>query len=303
MATHDVEEGLSGRAPPPRVGSRWLGALRRRRASAYRAGPGFDDALDVCRRLAARGISSTIGYAPTTGESPRDVTDTHLAAFGRLAADELDCYVSVKLSPLGFDTALFAELDAAARRSARRLHLDALAPETVDATWSLLERSPRAGRLGTTLPGRWQRSADDVARVTELGLAARVVKGQWACDSAVCADARRGFLEVIDRLCRSTAPVAVATHDVGLLTKSLRRLRAAGISCEAELFYGLPFRAPALAARRLGVPVRVYVPYGDGGAPYDIADLMRKPVAASWLAQDLLLGEEKMWRSLRRTEL
>jgi proline dehydrogenase len=304
MGIHDVEKGLRGNAPRARVGSTWLRALRRRRTSAYRAGPSLDDALDVCGRLAARGVASTIGYAARPGESAREVADTHLAAFNRLAAEqELDCYVSVKLSALGFDAALFGELEAAARRSARRLHLDALAPEAVDATWSLLERSPRTGPLGTTLPGRWRRSADDASRVAELGLAARVVKGQWACERPLRADATRGFLHVIDRLRGNTAPVAVATHDVAVLAESLRRLRAAGTSCEAELFYGLPFHAPAVAARRLGVPIRVYVPYGDGGAPYELADLIRKPVAAWWLAQDLLLGKEKTWRSIGRTRL
>jgi proline dehydrogenase len=303
MGTHEVEEGLRGASPPQRVGSTWLAALRRRGASAYRAGSSIDEALDACRRLAAHGVASTIGYAARAGESARHVADRQLAAFSRLAAEELDCYVSVKLSALGFDAALFAELEAAAARSARRLHLDALAPDAVDAIWSLLERSPRHGALGTTLPGRWQGSAADASRVAELGLAARVVKGQWACEPPGRADPARGFLQVIDRLGGSTAPVAVATHDVGLLTESLRRLTACGTRCEAELFYGLPFRAPALAARRLGVPIRVYVPYGDGGAPYDVADLVRKPIAAAWLAQDLLLGKEKMWRSIRRSKL
>ena len=303
MASHDVDGDLHGNAPLRRVGSAWLGALRRRRASAYRAGPALADALAVCRRLTAHGVASTIGYAATPGERARDVADTHLAAFNRLAAEELDCYVSVKLSALAFDAGLFAELETAAQQSARRLHLDALAPDTVDATWSLLERSPRTALLGTTLPARWQRSADDASRVAELGLVARVVKGQWAAAPSGRADATLGFLQVIDQLRGSTAPVAIATHDVAVLTESLRRLSAAGTACEAELFYGLPFRAPALAARRLGVPVRVYVPYGDGGAPYGIADLLRKPVAASWLAQDLLLGKEKTWRSMARTPL
>jgi proline dehydrogenase len=95
----------------------------------------------------------------------------------------------------------------------------------------------------------------------------------------------------------------VATHDVALLEESLRRLIKAGTPCTAELFFGLPFRAPALAARRLGVPLRVYVPYGAAGAPYAASDVAARPIAAWWLVQDLLLGKEKTWLSIRRSRL
>jgi proline dehydrogenase len=289
------------RAPRPSGGSRWLEPIRRRRAAVYGAGAGLDDALGVCRRLAAHGLTSTIGYAAMPGEPARDVADVHLAAFERLSAEGLDCYVSVKLGPLGFDEALFAELEAAAARAERRLHVDALAPDTADATWRLLDGAPRAGRVGTTLPGRWRRSPGDVARATELGLAVRVVKGQWADRANGSLDPNDGFLDVVDRLRGHADGVAVATHDVRLLAESLRRLTAAKTPCEAELFYGLPFRAPARAGRRLGVPVRIYVPYGDTGAPYGVADLVSRPAAAWWLAQDVLLGDDKTWRSIRRS--
>jgi proline dehydrogenase len=276
--------------------------LRRRRASAYRAGHGLDEALDVCRRLADRGLASAIGYGAAPEARPRAVADAHLAAFDRLSSEAVDCYVSVKLSAIGFDAALFAELEAAAVASRRRLHLDALAPETVGATWMLLEGFPRDGSVGTTLPGRWRRSADDAPRAARLGLSVRIVKGQWAERADGGSDpVRKGFLRVVDRLRGHTHRVAVATHDVALLTESLGRLQAAGTPCEVELLYGLPFRGPALRARRAGVPIRVYVPYGDAGAPYGRADLAHKPVATWWLMQDLLFGKDKTWRAIRRT--
>jgi proline dehydrogenase len=276
--------------------------LRQRRRSAYAAGP-IDQALDVCRRLARYGLGSIAGYMAAPDERPRAVADVHLQAFERLAADEVDCHVSVKLSGLDFDADLFAELDVASARTSRPLHVDALAPETVEATWRLLERTPRAGEIGTTLPGRWRRSADDAALAERLGLRVRVVKGQWADDNGATLDPRAGFLAVVDRLRGHPRGVSVATHEVELLEESLRRLIAAGTPCTAELFFGLPFRAPALAARRLGVPVRVYVPYGAAGAPYAVADVTAKPIAAWWLAQDLLLGKEKTWLSIRRSRL
>jgi proline dehydrogenase len=278
-----------------------LAPIRRRCASAYRAGPGLDEALAVCRRLAAGGLASTVGYAARRGEPAARVADAHVAAFDRLATEDLDCYVSVKLTALEDDEALFAALEAAAQRSGRRLHLDALGPDATDAIWRRAERSGSPHRLGVTLPGRWRRSACDATRAVDLGVAVRVVKGQWPAGADADADPAEGFLRVVDGLRDAARPVSVATHDARLSGEALRRLIDAGTPCAAELFYGLPFRAAAGAARDLGVPIRVYVPYGDAGAPYGSADLRANPAAMWWLTQDLLLGETKTWRSIRRS--
>jgi proline dehydrogenase len=279
-------------------------ALRSRRRAAYGAGPGLDQALGVCRRLQAYGLASIVGYAASTRESPRAVADAHLAALARLAREDVDCYVSVKLSTLGFDAALFAELEGAAAQAGRRLHVDALAPEVAGDTWALLEGPPRDGRVGTTLPGRWHRSPGDTALAARLGLVVRVVKGQWADDAgAPEIPAAEGFLHVVDRLAGHPQTVAVATHDVRLLEAALARLAAARTRCEVELFYGLPFRAPAQCARRAGAPLRIYVPYGHTGAPYGRAELTHNPAATWWLVQDLMLGPNKTWRGIRRSRL
>jgi len=303
MDSQQVDTGLATRArmAPRGGGAGWADALRRRRAAAYHAGAGLDDALVACRRLAAERIPVAVGYSAAPEEGARAAADVHLAAFAALDAEGIDGYVSIKLSELAFDPSLLGELDAAAARTQRRLHIDALAPETVDDTWRLLERIPRAGALGMSFPGRWRRSADDAARAAELGCAVRIVKGQWAHGADGDVDPAEGFLRIVDRLRGHRGGVAVGTHDVALLTEAVRRLTMSGTPCEVELLYGLPFSAPAIAARKLGVTARLYVPYGDVGATYGIADLGRRPVTAWWLVQDLLLGKDKTWQSIRRS--
>jgi proline dehydrogenase len=279
-------------------GPAWVDAARRRRASAYVAGRALDDALAASRRLAADGIPSALGYSAPPEESPRVATEVHLGAFAALATDGTDGYVSVKLSALHFDPALLGELEAASKRFERRLHIDSLAPETVDRTWALIEGTADPGTLGLALPGRWRRSVQDARRALDLGLIVRIVKGQWA-DGNV--DPGAGFLDVVDAIAGSKNLVRVATHDIPLLEEAVRRLTAARTPCEVELLLGLPFAAPARAARRLGVPVRLYVPYGETGAAYGIGEALRNPATAWWLVQDLLLGKDKTWQSIRRS--
>jgi proline dehydrogenase len=278
-----------------------LEVLRARRAAAYGAGPALEQALEAGRRLADHGLASTIGYTAAPGEPARAVADAHLAAFERLAGEDFDCYVSVKLSALDFDVSLFNELAAGAAKSGRALHTDALAPETANATWRLLQGASSSAQLGTALPGRWARSAEDASLAARLGLRVRVVKGQWPDGTRARVDPAQGFLRVVDRLRGHPPGVGVGTHDSRLLAESLHRLTTAGTPCSAELFLGLPFRAPAATARRFGVPIRIYVPYGRAAAPYGLGDLHRNPAAARWLIEDLLLGKEKMWRSIRRS--
>ncbi len=278
----------------------WSDSIRRRRNSAYAAGPRLDQALDVSRRLATFGVRSAIGYSASPDEPARRVADLLLTAIDRITSEALDCYVSVKLSGLGFDAVLFAELATAARRTGQRLHIDSLSPDTADPTLLLLATVPDAGGVGMTLPGRWRRSTQDASRMFDGGRSIRVVKGQWADDVDESLDPIQGFLEIVDRLCGRGSVVAVATHDDQLLAESLQRLVETGTACEAELLFGWPFRRPAIAAQRLGVPIRVYVPFGHTGSPYGLTDVLTSPMSTSWLVQDLLLGNEKTWRSIHR---
>ncbi len=275
--------------------------LRIRRASAYGGGRGIDQAVEVCRRLASYGIASALGYSAWPDESARAAADVQLTAFDRLQAAGLDCYVSVKLAGLGFDAHLFAELARAAACSGLRLHADALGPELADATMTLFEGAPRPAPMGTTLPGRWRRSPEDARRAMELGLKLRSVTGQWDDPLGGSVDPKRGFLDVVDRVCGYQGGVAVATHNVPVVRESLRRLTASGTPCESELYLGMPFDGPARVAREYGVPLRVYVAYGNAWPDYGLRDLLTHPATVRWLAQDLLWGRNKSWRSISRS--
>ena len=289
-------------ATAPRVRSHARDAARRAAAPVsrrYIAGEGLEDALAVRARLAANGIGATLGLWDGPADTARGIADGYLAALDGLGDAGPDDYVSVKFTALGMSPELLAEVVTRGAERGRRVHLDAMGPESATPTRAAVERvlgeRPDAV-VGVTLPGRWFRSPDDAGWARAAGLPVRVVKGEWSDPDAPDRDPAKGFLEIIDRLSGSEAPVSVATHDPELAETALQRLRAAGTPCVLEQLYGLPRRRPAEVARALGVPVRVYVPYGHAYMPYALSQLRRRPRIAVWLARDLgrsMLGRDR----------
>ena len=126
--------------------------------------------------------------------------------------------------------------------------------------------------------------------MVELGIRPRVVKGQWADPAEPGIDPRAGFLAVIDRLAGRARAVGVATHDPPLAEEALRRLARAGTPYELELLQGLPMNGVLRVARKLGAPVRIYVPFGLAWVPYALEQIHKRPYLVSWVIRDAIWG-------------
>jgi CelD/BcsL family acetyltransferase involved in cellulose biosynthesis len=299
--------------------------LLNRAARHYIAGDTLEDALRVKQRLAAQGLAATIGFWDDENVSGRAVADQYLAGLEAMGADGPESYLSIKLPALRMSADLLHEVakravghsdrnDCHSERSeqspaapqtcvaqtdnvGRRIHFDAMAPDSVDRTWQMIDelRAAVPGiEIGCTLPGRWSRSPQDARWASERGLFVRVVKGQWPDPEQPNRDPRAGYLEVIDQLAGRASRVAVATHDVRLAAEAIRRLKAAGTPCDQELLFGLPMRRSIRQARSLGIGVRVYVPYGAAYMPYALSQVRRQPRVLWWLARDAVLSWLKL---------
>jgi proline dehydrogenase len=238
--------------------------------SRYIVGKHIDDVAPVCARLSKLGYALTICYWDGPPDKPDEVVARYEEALAAVAG--LDSYLSVKAPALDFSVPLFERI---ANRGVR-LHFDATATDTVDRTFELIERLQ--GARGCTLPGRWRRSDADADRAVEMGLAVRIVKGQFSGEDD--RDPQLGVLSVVDRLAGRGRHVAVASHDRRLAAEALRRLQAAGTPCELEQIYGIPLAPP---------PARVYVPYGHAMLPYAMAQLKYNSKILLWLVRDVVL--------------
>ena len=80
--------------------------------------------------------------------------------------------------------------------------------------------------------------------------------------------------------------MTVATHDPELAERALAILVSAGTPCELEQLRGLPRRRSCAVARALGVPVRIYLPFGPGWWPYAIDRALARPYLPLWALRD-----------------
>ena len=104
-----------------------------------------------------------------------------------------------------------------------------------------------------------------------------------------------GVLDVLDALAGCARRVGVSTHDPTQADEAIRRFQKAGTPCDLELLHGLPMRDAVGRARDLGVPVRIYVPYGEAYMPYALSQARRKPRIVWWLLKDVTVSMFDRW--------
>lgn len=252
-------------------------------------GPGPGAAARRCRKLDRAGLAATLGYFQSAKARPEDIVAANVAAAELLADRRGDVYLSVKAPPLDFDPGHLRRIADSAAAADMALMFDAHAPKdadrTLDAVSDLLGQFPRTG---FALPARWLRSRGDAAAFRDSSARIRLVKGEWADPSWRGQDVEASYLALAARLAGRAAPVAVATHDPELAGRALTLLLDSGTPCELEQLRGLPSRRTMAVARRLGVAIRVYVPFGPGWWPYALDKALARPYLLSWMIRDRL---------------
>jgi proline dehydrogenase len=247
-----------------------LGAL-------YPASPkDLSEGLDVCRVLHGRGIPSTLGRFSREGDDPEEIVREYRTASDAFrsstAGDRF--YLSLKPPALRFDAGHSMAIADTALRNGQGVHFDShdhvLAGPTVRLLEQVMDRSAptvdRAARwrFGLTLPARWKRSMADAEWAVERGVRARVTKGEFRSPgSSDETNPAAGFLALVDRLAGNVPEIALATHDCALAREAIRRCQGTGTSVQLELLFGMPVLRSLALSRETGVPVRIYVPYGD----------------------------------------
>jgi proline dehydrogenase len=276
-----------------------------RLASRYVAGETAQDAIEAARRLAAEGVLSSIDFFGENVTDPRDadrVADTFVGMAGRVDAGT---YLSIDLSHIAIDE----PGDGARRRLGRiaaalpdgaRIQVGA---EQVARTDRILDAvlavARDGGPVAATVQANLRRSPADAQRLVEAGVPIRLVKGAYVETPALAhawGDATDiAFIELAYALHRAGAAVSLGTHDPVIREALLPALPGAGV----EMLLGVRSDdLRPLVAR--GVPVRVYVPYGDRWFRYAMRRAAESRGAGQRAPANARRAGSPRWRSTAR---
>ncbi len=278
---------------------RWLGRLAmatplvRRMPFRFVAGTTLDQAVAAVRQLNAGGASATLDVL---GESVDDrasadrAAAAYVATIERIADENLDANVSIKLTQMGLDLgvdeclAVMAPVVEAGTRLGVFIRIDMEASDYVDRTFDVVYRLRAAGHdVGPVVQAYLHRTPDDVARLVTERIRTRVCKGAYAEPPELAIQDRQGigdaFVDLCERLLEADAYPGVATHDLEMIERVAASARERGIGqdrFEYQMLHGIR-RDLQRSLVAEGYGMRVYVPYGTEWYPYFMRRLAERP--------------------------
>jgi len=294
--------------------NRWLGdhlpRLRFVRTTVGRFMPGerMEDAVEAAERLAAEGIPATFTYLGENVENEVDadaVEEHYLRLLDLIEERGLDIEVSVKPTHLGLDLdpeQTFQRLRRLAERCAalgKHLYLDMESAPYVDPTLAIYRPlRDEFENVGVCIQAYLHRTPQDVADLLAAGASVRLVKGAYREPGDLVIRDRRKIRATFEKLAleflrwSGGGRLALATHDVQLLTEFERRAAAAGFdknTFEIQMLYGIRVADQRRLAAE-GFRVRVLISYGTHWYPWFMRRLAEHPGKNLWLAIRNLLA-------------
>jgi proline dehydrogenase len=275
----------------------------RRVVDRFVAGETTTAALECVHRLTGDGLLVTVdhlGEEVADGAGADATVAAYTALLDELASKDLasGADVSVKLTALGLDLDRDGALERAgavlraARAAGATMTVDMEHSSKTDATLevvrSLRNEDPS---VAAVLQAMLRRTEDDVRSLAADGARIRLCKGAYAEDADV-AFRRRDEVDASYRRCLEllmgvACTPLVATHDPAMVTAALELAAAHGRQPgEFELQMLLGVRPDEqLRLRRLGLTVRVYVPFGTEWWGYLMRRLAERPANVAFFAR------------------
>lgn len=293
---------LSGSQTTRRAMMRW--PVTRAVVQRFVAGEKTSSAVEAVRSIGENGLHATLDYLGEDTTDEKAATET-VEEYLRLVealvkagvADGTE--VSVKLSAVGlslvgpggdpkygpdFAQRAASRIAAAAYGAGARMTLDMEDHKAVDATldvlFALREQYPD---IGVAIQAMLRRTPQDLTRLVGPGSRVRLVKGAYDEPASV---AHRGAKEITDAYLKALATLMggegypmVGSHDPVVIEEAMRLAEAAGrkdSDYEFQMLYGIRTDEQA-RLHKLGIGVRVYVPYGSDWYGYFTRRLAERP--------------------------
>jgi proline dehydrogenase len=278
-------------------------------ARRFVAGEELSEAVAAVQELNRQGLLATVdhlGENVTSETEARDATNEVLDLIQAIEANELQAGVSVKLTQLGLDMGAWLAADnlqrivARAQQADRFVRIDMESSDYVQATLDLFKEVwEHHTNVGVVIQSYLYRSADDVARLIQMGASIRLVKGAYDEPPDVAypdkEDTDANFIRLMELLFSREAQAngvypAIATHDTRLIDWTREHTAQQGIpkeQFEFQMLYGIRTGLQRQLIAE-GYQVRAYIPYGQQWYPYFMRRLAERPANVLFLVRNLI---------------
>lgn len=274
-------------------------------ASRFVAGETLDQAVVVLRRLnekRLRANTTLLGEGVSDEAETRVVVDAYREIFDRIAAEQLQVNVALKLTHLGlaFDEELaqanIGELVAHAATHGNFVRLDMEESTFVDATLRAYRALRDNGHenVGTVLQSYLYRTPADLEALLDLTPNLRFVKGAYLEPPTVAypekTDVDAAYARLVERSLAAGGFTAVATHDEALIAHTIAYADDNDIPrtrFQFQMLYGVRGRLQLDLVQR-GYDVLVATPYGPDWYRYLMRRLAERPANVLFIAKNLI---------------
>ena len=287
---------------------RWItsSGMTRRLARRYVPGEDLAPALEAARNCNRAGMTATLdhlGENVLTREDAERARASYTGALDRIAAEDIDANVSLKLTHLGLDLddGFCAEqLRVVTRRAAELrnfVRVDMEGSAYIDRTIQIVRQArAETDAVGTVIQAYLYRSEEDVRDLLSIGCRIRLVKGAYKEPAQVAfprkKDVDANYVKLMKILLPSGTYHALATHDPKMVEATIQFAAEHGITkdkFEFQMLYGIRTDLQVRLVRQ-GYRVRVYIPFGQDWFPYLMRRLAERPANLLFFARNLFRG-------------
>jgi proline dehydrogenase len=285
---------------------RWMmrNGPARRMAMRFVAGETLDDAVRATRGVNQAGMAATLdllGEHVASEADARRACTSYQAIFDRIAQEQLDANVSLKLTQLGLDLdeslcqSLVEAIAARASSYGNFVRIDMEGSPYTERTLALVKRvRAKFDCVGAVIQSYLHRSERDARDLLAAGCGIRLVKGAYNEPPSFAfpnkSDVDRNFLVLMRLLLSSGLYHAIATHDPGIIAATIQFAGERAIAKDRFEFQMLYDIRPDLQRRllRQGYRVRVYIPFGRDWFPYFMRRLAERPANLLFFLRNLV---------------
>ncbi|MCU1343411.1 MAG: Proline dehydrogenase [Candidatus Acidoferrum typicum] len=285
---------------------RWITSNGTTRGLAQRFVPGEDlgAALEAARRSNQAGMTVSLDHLGenvlTRGDAER-ARQAYTNALDRIAAENLNAKVSLKLTHLGLDLGdefCAKQLRIVTQRAAALgnfVRVDMEGSAYTDRTLQIVKQArAETAAVGTVIQAYLYRSEKDIQDLLSIGCRIRLVKGAYKEPSEIAfprkKDVDANYVKLMQLLLPSEIYHALATHDPNMIDATTQFAAERSIpkdKFEFQMLYGIRTDLQNRLVRE-GYRVRVYIPFGQDWFPYFMRRLAERPANLIFFAQNLL---------------